>query len=101
MVKDMDSKALEKAAQDYELYHDVDDSQPYLFTIRGDIAEAFKAGARWQAKRGVSFDDIILKEGAYPGNPSIPSIKDYIIPIHDNTNFKVGDRVNVQITKID
>lgn len=40
--------SLDEAAKTYEAYHDVDDSQPYLYTVRGDIANAFKVGAEWR-----------------------------------------------------
>lgn len=93
MAKDMDSKALEKAAQDYELYHDVDDSQPYLYTVRGDIAEAFKAGAKWMSEQGQTWICEIDRGRAVLDGVRLPFV------LWDT--YEDGDRVNVQITKID
>ena len=45
--KDNESVDLEQKAKDYESYFDVGDST-YLYTNKGDIADAFKAGAMWQ-----------------------------------------------------
>ena len=38
---------LDEVAKRYESYYDVGEEHGYLYTHRGDIAEAFKDGAEW------------------------------------------------------
>lgn len=45
------SSDLDEAAQKVEDYYDVGDENGYLYCHRGDIKDAFKAGAEWQYQK--------------------------------------------------
>ena len=45
------SSDLDEAAQKVEDYYDVGDEHGYLYCHRGDIKDAFKAGAKWQYQK--------------------------------------------------
>ena len=78
---------LDEAAQKVEDYYDVGDEHGYLCCRRGDIKDAFKAGAEWMAEQGY------VKEG-------ITRPDDCEIWVNmTNTDIKDGDEVIVQIRK--
>ena len=78
---------LDEAAQKVEDYYDVGDEHGYLCCHRGDIKDAFKAGAEWMAGQGY------VKEG-------IARPDDCEIWVNmTNTDIKDGDEVIVQIRK--
>ena len=49
--KQPSSSDLDEAAQKVEDYYDVGDEHGYLYCHRGDIKDAFKAGAEWQYQK--------------------------------------------------
>ena len=56
---------LDEAAEKYESYYDVGDEQCYLYTHKGDIAEAFQAGAKWMAKQGETKEGVVCDKGEF------------------------------------
>ena len=53
---------LDEAAQKVEDYYDVGEEHGYLYCHRGDIKDAFKAGAEWMAGQGISCECEIAKD---------------------------------------
>lgn len=58
---------LDEAAEKCESYYDVGDEQGYLYTHKGDIADAFKAGANWAAERPYLKGMEISKKSPFTG----------------------------------
>ena len=81
--------ALDDAAQKVEDYYDVGEEHGYLCCHRGDIKDAFKAGAEWMAGQGEVFDGFI----------SIKGKRSLIVIEGSSQNSKYGDNIIVQIRK--
>ena len=80
---------LDEAAEKCESYYDVGDEQGYLYTHKGDIADAFRAGARWIAEQVETYEVEVIKNG----------INGVCTIQHSVDSFKPGDKVIVQIRK--
>ena len=67
-----------------------------------DVLNAFKAGAEWVAKQGVSYETELGWEidgdRAFPELD--PPVEDLLMPSDISLNFNDGDKVIVQIRKI-
>ena len=81
---------LDEAAEKVEDYYDVGEEHGYLYCHRGDIKDAFKAGAEWMAGQGVSIPG---KVGIY--GVDVESITKELW----ETGFKIGEEVILQIRK--
>lgn len=81
---------LDEAAQKVEDYYDVGEEHGYLCCHRGDIKDAFKAGAEWMAGQGASYNT----EVGWIDGPTVLDWPDNILD-----GFKMGDKVVVQIRK--
>ena len=76
---------LDEAAQKVEDYYDVGEEHGRLCCHRGDIKDAFKAGAEWMAGQGEIFETEITNVGML----QLPKL-----------NIQADDKVIVQIRKI-
>ena len=57
---------LDEAAQKVEDYYDVGEEHGYLYCHRGDIKDAFKAGAEWMAGQGATCNGEIRMDFSDP-----------------------------------
>lgn len=87
---------LDEAAQKVEDYYDVGEEHGYLCCHRGDIKDAFKAGAKWMAAQGVRQEEIVEDKALGLGCGVLPGITPII---NLSGAFKPGDKVIVQIRK--
>lgn len=83
---------LDEAAQKIGNYYDVGEEHGYLCCHRGDIKDAFKAGAEWMAGQGVTMEAVI---GMATEEISINVSQQTL----DELNLCPGDKVVVQIRK--
>lgn len=84
---------LDEAAQKIEDYYDVGEEHGYLYCHRGDIKDAFKAGAEWMAGQGVTKEAVI---GMATEEISINVSQQTL----DEVDLCPGDKVVAQIRKI-
>lgn len=82
---------LDEAAQKVEDYYDVGEEHGYLYCHRGDIKDAFKAGAEWMAEQGYAFETTMQEDDL---NELVPTCPD----MH-NHGYSCGDKVIIQIRK--
>lgn len=62
---------LDDAAQKVEDYYDVGEEHGYLYCHRGDIKDAFKAGAEWMAGQGVTEEYDVDEDGIFLDSDSL------------------------------
>lgn len=89
---------LDEAAQKVEDYYDVGEEHGYLYCHRGDIKDAFKAGAEWMAEQGITVEGDV--EGNWRNQEDAP-YEIYVTSdcLPQDTEFKFGDKVVVHIRK--
>jgi len=89
---------LDEAAQKVEDYYDVGEEHGYLYCHRGDIKDAFKAGAEWMAGQGETVEGDV--DGNWRNQEDVP-YEIYVTSdcLPQDTEFKFGDKVVVQIRK--
>ena len=80
---------LDEAAQKVEDYYDVGEEHGYLYCHRGDIKDAFKAGAEWMAGQGETID----------GEITTTSDKGWEVIRIPKKLYPLGTKVSVQIRK--
>lgn len=110
------SSDLDEAAQKVEDYYDVGDEHGYLYCHRGDIKDAFIAGAKWQYQKDrgefakiiaktwcEGFDahkEQMLKEAVEGEYGYFSNASKTILP-GGKLNLKEGDKVKIIIVKED
>ena len=89
------SEGLKEAAEKCEAYYDVGEEHGYLCTHRGDIKDAFIAGAEWQKAK--------MMEGAVEGEVYLYNgyKREAIAILVDIPKDKLGDKVKVIFIKED
>ena len=89
---------LDEAAQKVEDYYDVGEEHGYLYCHRGDIKDAFKAGAEWMAEQGITVEGDV--EGNWRNQEDAP-YEIYVTSdcLPQDTEFKFGDKVVVHMRK--
>ena len=94
---------LDEAAEKVEDYYDVGEEHGYLYCHRGDIKDAFKAGAEWMAGQGVTvkkkigkIDDGINQIPTYCNGFEITELD---VSFLNSKECGYGDEVFVQIRK--
>lgn len=85
---------LDEAAQKVEDYYDVGEEHGYLCCHRGDIKDAFKAGAEWMTEQGVTLEGRVCKDDYAAEAPF------YYVETENSDDLpNAGDKVIVQIRK--
>ena len=87
---------LDEAAQKVEDYYDVGEEHGYLYCHRGDIKDAFKAGAEWMAGQGYTIEETVYFERLCDENRIMVDLG-WGEP--ERGGFNPGDKVIVQIRK--
>jgi hypothetical protein len=96
-------KSLDEAAQKVEDYYDVGEEHRYLCCYRGDIKDAFKAGAEWMAGQGTTvrkkigkIDDGVNQIPTYCNGFEVTELD---VPFLNSKECGYGNEVIVQIRK--
>ena len=95
--------SIDEAAQEVEDYYDVGEERGYLYCHRGDIKDAFKAGAEWMAGQGTTvrkkigkIDDGVNQIPTYSNGFEVTELD---VPFLNSKECGYGNEVIVQIRK--